>query len=63
MKKFLKILLFIVAIAGLLAVLKPTDTDFQHWVREKYALKRVNAKGENFFEKLVDKGVTTTTEL
>lgn len=49
--------------AGALAIFKPTENDFENWLKSHSAKKRGNAKGDNFIEKLVDKGVTTAEQL
>jgi hypothetical protein len=63
MKWIIRFLLIIIVFAGVLAITKPTDKDFESWVKNKYAQKREKATGENVIEKLVDKGAKTATEL
>jgi hypothetical protein len=63
MKKIIRFFLFLIVIAGALAITKPTDKDFESWVKNKYAHKREKATGENVIEKLADKGAKTATEL
>jgi hypothetical protein len=63
MKKLIRSVLFLLVIAGALFVFKPTSSDFETWVKKEGVEKRGNAKGENIVEKLVDKGVTTATQL
>ena len=63
MKKLIRFIVFILVIAGALAFFKPTEKNFEDWVKKEAAEKRGNAKGENVIEKLVDKGITTATQL
>lgn len=63
MKKLIRLILGLVLVAGVLALLKPSAKDFESWLQENSAKQRSNAKGENVVEKLVDKGVTTATQL
>lgn len=63
MKKLSRFIVFILIIAGALAFFKPSESDFEVWLKKDSAVKRGNAKGENVIEKIVDKGVTTATQL
>jgi len=63
MKKLIRFVVFLVIIAAALAIFKPTESDFEVWVKKEGIEKREKAKGENVVEKLVDKGVTTATQL
>lgn len=63
MRKGLRIIALLFFAFGLLFVLKPTSNDFENWVKKNAAKKRGNAQGDNMVERLVDKGVTTATQL
>ncbi len=63
MKKNVRFILVLIVIAGALAVFKPSEGHFEDWLRADSAKKRGNAKGDNVIEKLVDKGLTTATQL
>jgi hypothetical protein len=63
MKKLFRILVVLFIAAGALAIFKPTENDFENWLKTHSAKKRGNAKGDNLVEKLVDKGVTTAEQL
>lgn len=63
MKKLKRFVLFVLILAGILALLKPTEADFESWVNNKASKERGTAKGENLIEKLADKGVTTVNQL
>ena len=63
MKKLGRFLVFILIVAGLLAFFKPGEKDFEEWLKKESVEKRVNAKGDNVVEKLIDKGTTTVTQL
>ena len=63
MKKLVRGIVFLLVIAGALAIFKPDQSNFENWLKDYSARKRGNAKGENVVEKLVDKGVTTAAQL
>lgn len=63
MKKLARFFVFILVVAGALAFFKPSEKDFEIWLKKESAEKRGDAKGDNVIEKLVDKGVTTATQL
>ncbi|MBN2261330.1 MAG: hypothetical protein JW735_00330 [Prolixibacteraceae bacterium] len=63
MKKLIRGVLFLLVVAGALAIFKPDQSNFENWLKDYSARKRGNAKGENVVEKLVDKGVTTAEQL
>ena len=63
MKKIFRFLIFLLVVAGVLALLKPSESNFEEWMRTDSAKKRANAKGENLVERMVDKGLTTATQV
>lgn len=63
MKKISRFIVFILIIVGAMAFFKPSEKDFESWLKTNSAAKRGNAKGDNVIEKLVDKGLTTATQL
>lgn len=63
MKKLFRLVILLLILAVALLFLKPTAKDFETWVKKEAVKKRGNAKGDNFVEKLADKGVTTATQL
>jgi hypothetical protein len=63
MKKFVRFIFVLIVIAGALAIFKPSENNFEEWLRADSAKKRAKARGDNAVEKLVDKGLTTATQL
>lgn len=63
MKKLIRFIAIILIAAGLLAIFKPSDDNFESWLKNNSSIKRKNAKGDNAVEKLVNKGLTTATQL
>ncbi|MDA3880406.1 MAG: hypothetical protein PF436_08465 [Prolixibacteraceae bacterium] len=63
MKKLVRFVIGLLIIAGALAFFKPTESDFEKWINSSSSKKRGNAKGDNAVEKLVDKGLTTATQV
>ncbi len=63
MKKLIRFIAIVLIVAGLLAFFKPSEDNFENWLKNNSSKKRENAKGDNTVEKLVDKGLTTATQL
>lgn len=63
MRKFVRLLFLILVIGIALLFLKPTAKDFETWVKKEGVEQRRKAKGDNIVEKIVDKGLTTATQL
>lgn len=63
MKKLIRAIVFLVIVGGALAIFKPDQSNFENWINNHSAKQRGNAQGDNMIEKLVDKGVTTATQL
>jgi uncharacterized protein YxeA len=63
MKKLVRFIAVVLIATGLLAFFKPSEGDFESWMKNNSSKKRENAKGNNPVEKLVDKGLTTATQL
>ncbi|MCF8361240.1 MAG: hypothetical protein K9G70_01320 [Prolixibacteraceae bacterium] len=63
MKKLIRFIVIVLIAAGLLAFFKPSEENFESWLKNNSSKKRENAKGDNQVEKLVDKGLTTATQL
>lgn len=63
MKKLIRFIAILLIAAGLLAFFKPSEDNFENWLKNNSSKKRENAKGDNTVEKLVEKGLTTATQL
>lgn len=63
MKKFIRFIIFLAIVAVALFIFKPDAQNFENWLKESSAKKQDNAKGDNVVERLIDKGVTTATQL
>lgn len=63
MKKFRNFVIFLIILAGALAFLKPTEDDFEKWIKKDSARKRENVKGSNVIDQLAEKGINKATEL
>lgn len=63
MKKLIRFVVVLLILAAVLAIFKPGESDFESWINKSSSKQRGNAKGDNVVEKLVDKGVTTATQV
>ncbi|MFA9391186.1 MAG: hypothetical protein ACERKD_15360 [Prolixibacteraceae bacterium] len=63
MKKLIRFVVVILILVGALAFFKPSASNFETWLKKEAAHDREEAKGDNIVEKLVDKGLTTATQL
>ncbi|MBN1925008.1 MAG: hypothetical protein JW798_04165 [Prolixibacteraceae bacterium] len=63
MKKFRNFVIFLIIVAGALAFLKPTEDDFEKWVKKDFANKRERVKEKNVIDQLAEKGINKATEL
>ncbi|HPR32983.1 MAG TPA: hypothetical protein PLK12_12840 [Prolixibacteraceae bacterium] len=63
MKKLTRFVLFLIVLAGALAFLKPTEKDFEEWVKKDFARKREKVDENNIIDQLAEKGINKATEL
>lgn len=63
MKKLIRFVVILLILAGVLAIFKPADSNFESWINSSSSKQRGNAKGDNVVDKLVDKGLTTATQV